>query len=304
MKPDHLVKVLAERGVASRRGSEKLVHDGLVTVDGAVAQDPGAVVDPRAQRILIDGKPLPPPPKPLYLVLHKPAGVLTSRNDPEGRKTVYDLLPELEAGAEAVGRLDYGSEGVLLFTNDGELAYRLTHPSHGVPKTYLAKVSGTPDERKLARLRHGMTLDDGPTGPSHVVVLRTTGPSTWLMVTIREGRNRIVRRLMDQIGHKVLKLKRIAFGGIALRGLLPGQARPLRPNEVAYLRRLVADGRAERSLEPSWSVRAAAAEALHEPLPERHRERAVSRDEEGRPYRKKGWARPKVAKGRGGPRER
>ena len=205
---EHLVKLLAERGVESRRGSERLIREGEVTVDGSVVTEPGARVDPSSQDIRIGGRRLPPRPTPVHLVLHKPRGVMTTRNDPEGRSTVFDLLDGPASGLSAVGRLDYGTEGVLLLTNDGELGYRLTHPSYAVPKSYLAKVSGTPDARKIAQLVRGVKLEDGPTTPAIVEMVTSAGPSSWLLVLIQEGRNRIVRRMFDHIGHKVLKLKR------------------------------------------------------------------------------------------------
>lgn len=297
MKPDHLVKVLAEHGVASRRGSERMVREGLVTVDGEVVSDPGMIVDVRAQKILIDKVPLPSRPDPIYLVMHKPRGVINSKVDPEGRDTVYDLIVDKTSGLETVGRLDYGSEGVLLVTNDGEMAYRLTHTGYGVTKTYLVKVSGTPDKRKLAQLSKGVILDDGPTSAARVELVSTTGPSSWVLLTIHEGRNRIVRRLMDAVGHKVLKLKRVGFGGITLRGLEPGQCRNLSSGELTHLRRLIKEP-GPPLLKVSYEVRRGVAEALRLPTPDRELEETQRpRDPEGRPYRKKGWARPKARKG-------
>ena len=291
---EHLVKLLAERGVESRRGSERLIRAGEVTVDGEVVTEPGTKVDPRSQDIRIDGRKLPPRPKPVHLVLHKPRGVMTTRNDPEGRETVFDLLDGPSPGLAAVGRLDYGTEGVLLLTNDGELGYRLTHPSYEVTKSYVAKVSGTPDARKLGQLARGVKLDDGPTTPAIVEIVTSAGPSSWLLITIQEGRNRIVRRMLDHIGHKALKLKRVGFGGITLRGLEPGDTRPLSAGELEHLRRLVkAPGSCK--LEVSRQVRVAIAEALHLPAPPADESAGPKhRDEQGRPYRKKGWARPKA----------
>ena len=300
MKPDHLVKILAERGIASRRGSEKMIREGQVTVDDVVVTEPGRVIDIRAQTVLVDGTPLPPLPDPTYLVLHKPRGVINTKNDPEGRQTVYDLLSDPTPGLETVGRLDYGSEGVLLMTNDGEMAYRLTHPGYGVTKTYLAKVSGTPDKRKLGQLTRGVRLDDGPTSPARVELISSAGPSSWILLTIHEGRNRIVRRIMDAVGHKVLKLKRVGFGGITLRGLEPGNTRSLSKGELTHLRRLVKEP-GPPVLKVSYEVRRGVAEALRLPTPDREFEESDrARDEEGRPYRKKGWARPKPRKGKPG----
>ncbi len=297
MASDHLVKILAERGVASRRGSERLIRAGQVTVDGKVVAEPGAKIDPRAQKIEIDGRGLPAKPARRYLVLNKPTGVITSRQDPDGRRTVFDLLDPADTSIAAVGRLDYGTEGVLLMTNDGELAYRLTHPSYGVPKSYLAKVSGTPDQRKMVRLQRGVQLDDGPSGPCLAEIVRTTGPSSWLLLTLRGGRNRIVRRMLESIGHRVLKLKRVGFGGITLRGLALGDTRELTSGELEHLRRQVRTaGRSK--LWVSRQVQVEVAEQLRLPPPPKPEVRG--RDEEGRPYRKKGWARPKPKKRRHG----
>ncbi len=294
MKPDHLVKVLAEHGVASRRASEKLIRDGKVSVDGRVVQEPGALVDPRAQRIQIDDDPLPAMPKPTYMVLHKPKGALTTRQDPEGRRTIFDVLPaDLSPAVTAVGRLDFNTEGVLLLTTDGELAYRLTHPAYGVAKTYLVKVSGTPEPRKLTQLARGVDLADGKTGPALVELVGSVGPSSWLLITISEGRNRIVRRMVDHIGHRVLKLKRVAFGGITLRNVGPGEARNLTRGELEHLRRQVGE-QGKPTLKVSWEVRKSVAEALRLPVPEREDQGVKGRDAEGRPFRKKGWARPKA----------
>jgi len=298
MAQDHLVKVLAERGVASRRGSERLVREGHVVVDGQEVLDPGLMVDPLKQRILIDDLPLPRAPTPVYQVLHKPVGTITSQNDPEGRKTVFDLLEDPAPSVQAVGRLDYNTEGVLLLTNDGELAYRLTHPKYEVPKSYLAKITSTPSDRKLEQLRRGVRLEDGPTEPALVEIIKSTGPSSWLLITVKEGRNRIVRRLIDHIGHRTLKLKRVSFGGLTLRGLEPGDSRKLTPGELGHLRRVVRSPN-KTELKVSWEVRKAVAEALRMPPPAPER-RVSSRDEEGRPYRGKGWARPKARKTRSG----
>jgi 23S rRNA pseudouridine2605 synthase len=296
MASEHLVKILAERGVASRRGAERLIRDGEVTVDGAVQTDPGVMLDPDSVRIAVDGHRLPAKPEPAFFVMHKPKGVITSRKDPQERKTVFDLLPtDFDTSIQAVGRLDFGTEGVLLLTNDGELAYRLTHPSYGVTKSYLVKVSGSPEERKIKAMEKGVNLEDGRTAPALVELVRSTGPSSWLLITISEGRNRIVRRMIDHIGHRTLKLKRVGFGGITLRALEPSKVRVFTKGELEHLRRLVAKPGTAK-LKVTHEVRKAVAEALRLPLPPRKSRPPKSLDEEGRPYRRKGWARPKAKK--------
>ncbi len=298
MKPDHLVEVLAEHGVASRRACERMVRDGLVTVDGATLTEPGAIVDPRAQTITVDGEPLPPPPPPTYLMLHKPKGIITSRNDPEGRETVFDLIEDPHPALAAVGRLDYWTEGLLLLTTDGELAYRLTHPSYQVAKTYLVKVTGTPQPRKIKELERGVDLEDGRTAPAAVEIVRTVGPSSWLLVTIMEGRNRVIRRMIEAIGHRTLKLKRVGLGGLALKGVEPGQVRELSRGELEHIRRVVSKPGGKPRLTVPYQVREAVADALRLPKPERPKreQRVKTRDDEGRPFRNKGWARPKPKK--------
>lgn len=299
----NLHRLLAERGVASRRGSERLVKDGRVTVDLDVVTDPTVIVDPKEQEIRVDGEPLPPAPRPAWLVLHKPKGTLTTREDPEGRATIWQSLPDLPANVEAVGRLDFHTEGVLILTNDGELAFRLTHPSYGIAKTYLVKVSGTPEPRKLRELSRGVKLEDGPTGPAEIRMVDPRGPSSWLLVTIAEGRNRIVRRMIDHIGHRVLKLKRVAFGGITLRGLEPGEARVLTEGEVDHLRHLVREPGPAR-LETNDTVEAAVAEALRLPTPPTRAPHSQRPDAEDKPGRKSGWAKPKGAAVKPGWRKR
>jgi len=313
MKPDHLVKVLAEHGVASRRGCEKLVRDGHVTLDGLVEYDPGTMVDPDQVKILVEGEPLPPPPRPTYIMLHKPKGVITTRSDPQGRQTVFDLLGEslgeVPASVATVGRLDYWTEGLLLLTTDGELAYRLTHPSYLVAKTYIVKVTGTPQPRKLKEMERGIELEDGKTAPAAVELIRTVGPSSWLLITIVEGRNRVVRRMVEAIGHRTLKLKRIGFGGLAMKELEPGAFRELSRGEIEHIKRVVSAPPAKPRLTVPFQVREAVADALHLPKIERpqREQRVRGRDEEGRPYRAKGWARPKAKAdkpGTAGPRRK
>ena len=238
-----LSKLLAERGVASRREAETLIADGRVVVNGQVAT---AVmpVDPSKDRVLVDGRPLPKPPPPVYLLYYKPRGVVVTRDDPEGRRSVFDEV-DLPHRAEPVGRLDMDTEGALLLTNDGDLAYALTHPKHQIPKRYMVKVYRTPDERDLTAIREGVFLEEGRTAPAKARVVEVTEPdegggNAWVEVTVTEGKNRMIRRIFEQLGHPVSKLRRESFGTISIRGMERGQMRPLTPSEVARLKDLAA----------------------------------------------------------------
>ncbi|MEQ1565626.1 MAG: pseudouridine synthase [Myxococcota bacterium] len=237
-----LAKLLSRRGVASRRAAEKLIEDGHVSVNGEVVT--GVVlVDPDADRIRIDGRPLPSEPDLVYYVMYKPKGCITTRDDPEGRTSVFDVLGELPGVSkiEAVGRLDYDTEGALLLTNDGDLANALTHPKNQVPKRYLAKVYRTPSDRDLTAIREGIFLEDGKTLPARVRVVETTGTeNAWIEVTVTEGRNRLVRRMLSTLGHPVSKLRRESFATVTIRGMERGQVRALSGEEIQRLRDLAA----------------------------------------------------------------
>jgi pseudouridine synthase len=174
--------------------------------------------------------------EPVYIVLHKPIGVVTTLADPEGRPTVRQLLSSVRVRVYPVGRLDYASSGLLLLTNDGELALRATHPRYGLRKTYRVKVKGVPTSETMARLAAGVRLDEGRTGPAEVRLLRASEGKAWLEVTLGEGRNREVRRIFEYLGHLVEKLMRVSLGPIMLRNLAPGQFRPLSPRELHELR--------------------------------------------------------------------
>lgn len=230
---ERLAKVIARRGVASRREAERLIEDGHVHVDGETVYHPGTPVTGR-EDIRVDGKPLPPPPRHVYYLLYKPRGTITGRNDPEGRKSVLDLVAHLPDRLEPVGRLDLDTEGALLLTNDGALANALTHPSNEVPKRYLVKIWKEPDSKKLSRLRRGIHLDDGKTAPARLrVVDRTDSGNCWVEVTVTEGRNRLVRRMFETIGHPVSKLRRESFATLSIRGMERGEVRPLTGEELA-----------------------------------------------------------------------
>jgi 23S rRNA pseudouridine2605 synthase len=230
---DRLQKILSQAGIASRRASEKLMLEGRVSVNGATITELGTKADPSRDDIRVDGRRVKAPERHRYLLLNKPRGYVTTRSDPEKRATVLDLLKGVREYIYPVGRLDYDSEGLLILTNDGDLAARLTHPRHGVPRVYEARLLGTPDAHDLGRLAKGVTIDGKRTEPAHVVVI---GPGH-LRITVHEGRNRQVRKMCDAIGHPVKALRRIAVGPIRDAKLKPGQWRELTTQEVERLRR-------------------------------------------------------------------
>lgn len=231
---ERLQKVLARVGVGSRRYCEDLIAGGHVRVNGEVARL-GRRVDPERDLVTVDGAPIGIRPDLVHYLLNKPAGVVTTADDPQGRPTVVALVPA-EPRVFPVGRLDRDTEGLLLLTNDGELAHRLTHPSHGIEKEYLAWVDGTPSRGALRRLRDGVELDDGPTAPARATLV---APGL-VRLTIHEGRNRQVRRMCEAIGHPVKRLVRTRIGPLADRRLAPGTWRPLTADEVLRLERAVA----------------------------------------------------------------
>ena len=233
---ERLQKVLARTGIGSRRVCEDLIAEGRVTVNGTVAEL-GRRVDPEVDRVEVDGVPISVREGLVHYLLNKPAGVVTTASDPQGRPTVVELVPA-EPRVFPVGRLDAETEGLLLLTNDGDLTHRLTHPSFGVEKEYLALVEGTPSAGSLRRLREGIELDDGRTAPARA----SLQPPSSLTLVIHEGRNRQVRRMCEAIGHPVQRLVRVRIGPIADRQLAPGAWRPLTQDEVRALERSVATG--------------------------------------------------------------
>jgi 23S rRNA pseudouridine2605 synthase len=231
---ERLQKVLARVGIGSRRVCEELIAEGRVTVNGAVAVL-GRRVDVDVDKVAVDGIPVGVRPDLVHSLLNKPPGVVTTASDPQGRPTVVQLVPA-EPRVFPVGRLDVDTEGLLLLTNDGDLTHRLTHPSFGVEKEYLAEVVGTPSRATVRRLREGVTLDDGPTAPARASL---SGPNL-LRLVIHEGRNRQVRRMCEAVGHPVRRLVRTRIGPLAERSLAPGEWRPLTPDEVRSLEAAVA----------------------------------------------------------------
>jgi 23S rRNA pseudouridine2605 synthase len=233
---ERLQKVLAQAGLGSRRACEELIAAGRVRVNGEVAVL-GARVDPEHDTVEVDGAVVGTRQGLVHYLLNKPAGVVTTAADPQGRPTVVDLVPA-EPRVYPVGRLDAETEGLLLLTNDGELAHRLTHPSFGVDKEYLAEVEGSPSRGAVRRLREGVDLDDGPTAPAKVALV---DPHT-LRITIHEGRNRQVRRMCAAVGHPVRRLVRVRIGPLSDRRLPPGAWRALAQAEVRELERAAAPG--------------------------------------------------------------
>jgi len=234
---ERLQKVMARRGVASRRRCEELISSGRVTVNGRVVSEMGIKVSPE-DVIAVDGRVLEAEREPLvYLLMNKPKGYVTTVRDPQGRTTVMDLLPEVKYRVYPVGRLDYDTEGLLLLTNDGELSYALTHPSHGVDKTYQAVVWGIPSQESLDKLKKGIRLEDGWTAPAKVKLLKK-GQQSEIELVIHEGKKRQVRRMLKAVGHPVISLKRTSFGPLSLDKLAPGEYRYLTREEVESLKKI------------------------------------------------------------------
>jgi len=230
-----LQKLLAQSGVASRRKCEELMLAGLVEVDGEVVTRLGTKVDPTTAVIRVDGKRLPPVSAHVYLVLNKPRGVVSTMSDPEGRRTLSDFVGDRPERLFHVGRLDTDTEGLILLTNDGDFAQRVAHPSYELDKTYVAEVDGVVTRATVKRLLAGVTLEDGPVEVSAAKVVSTSTDRSIVEVVIHEGRNRIVRRLLDEVGHPVRRLTRTAIGPVLLRGLRRGDLRELTLDELGVL---------------------------------------------------------------------
>jgi pseudouridine synthase len=235
---ERLQKILARAGLASRREAERWILEGRITVNGAVVCKLGSQADPAKDSIKVDGKRVKSASSPLYYAFHKPPGVITTLNDPEHRP---DLTPYLARLGEKrrvfpVGRLDYNTTGLLLLTNDGDLALRLTHPRFGMKKLYRAKLSACPTEEDLAHLRKGIRLDDGVSAPARVRVIDKLKKNAWVEIEVHEGRKREVRRMFEALGYYVEKLMRIRVGPILLGALPPGELRPLSQTEIQSLK--------------------------------------------------------------------
>lgn len=232
-----LQKYLASCGVASRRASEKLIAEGHVSVDGVVITEMGTQME-EGQRVCVDGKPVQPEAQKHYLMYHKPAGEVTTAHDPEGRATVLDRFKDYPVRLYPVGRLDYDSEGLLLLTNDGDLTDRMLHPSREVEKVYLARVSNVVTPQEARRLERGVMVDGRMTAKAKAKILSQQNLFTDMLITIHEGRNRQVRKMVEQIGHQVVLLRRIRFGPLKLGDLPRGMWRPLTSEELDQIQQL------------------------------------------------------------------
>ncbi len=231
-----LQRVLAQAGLASRRACEELITAGRVRVNGRTVRELGTKVDPKQDRVDVDGKRIVAESF-VYLMFHKPRGVVSTLSDPEGRPTVREYLKGIDARVFPIGRLDFATSGVLLVTNDGAFANGLMHPRKAVPKTYVLKVDGIMSEKHLDLWRKGIKLEDGMTLPAKVTLLRVEGDKTWIELTIIEGRNQQIRRMGEALGFRVMRLARIAFAGVTHEGVAPGKIRPLTREELLSLRK-------------------------------------------------------------------
>jgi 23S rRNA pseudouridine2605 synthase len=243
---ERLHKLLAHAGVGSRRQCEALISAGRVSVDGQIVRELGTKVEP-TQHLCVDGQPVHGE-RHVYWLVNKPRHYLCTNHDPAGRPLAIDLVPQVSQRVYTVGRLDEASEGLLLLTNDGDLANRLMHPRYGVEKTYQVQVAGHPSREDVQQLLKGVWLSDGHVRARHVKPLRSQGESTWLRIVLCEGKNREIRRMLARLGHKVLRLRRIAIGPVRIGRLASGKARRLTAPELAALQRIAA--RRDRSEQP------------------------------------------------------
>jgi len=240
MQLERLQKIIAHAGVASRREAESMIREGRVTVNGAVVTELGSKADADRDHIKVDGKLITRKETHRYILIYKPKEVMTTVEDPQGRRTVIDLVRGIRERIYPVGRLDFHSEGLVLLTNDGDLAFKVSHPTHGSVKTYNVKVRGVPEERLVDKLRRGITLDGKRTLPCEIARIKTTGKTdeegnSWFEVKLREGRTQQIRKMFQAVGHPVSKLRRVAIGPISDPKLTPGVWRELSEKEVKML---------------------------------------------------------------------
>ncbi|MDI6848639.1 MAG: pseudouridine synthase [Candidatus Saccharicenans sp.] len=233
-----LNKFLAQAGVASRREADRLIQDGRVKINGRVVTELGVKIDEFRDRIEVDHHPVKLPSEQIYLLLNKPAGYIVTLDDPQGRKTVMDLLPRLPVRVFPVGRLDAETEGLLLFTNDGELAHRLIHPRYEIKKLYEVRVKGFVEDKDLDRLQKGVFIDGRKSAPARARIIYRNREKSLISLEIHEGRKHEVRKMLSALGFEVKKLRRVSFAGITVKGLRRGFWRRLKPEEVARLRKM------------------------------------------------------------------
>lgn len=235
MAEERLQKILARAGIASRRAAEELIVNGRVRVNGRIVTELGSRADPKKDKIEVDGRRIVME-RPVYLLLHKPRGVVSTMSDPQGRPTVRDLVAQIPFRVFPIGRLDYHTSGALFLTNDGEFADGLLHPRRDVPKTYIVKTARRMGEDDLVKWAEGVDLEDGKTRPAEVRFLRHEGDKTWFEITIYEGRNQQIRRMGEATGFRVMRLARVSFADISTEGLPPGTWRELSRDELQTLR--------------------------------------------------------------------
>ena len=232
---ERLQKIIAGSGISSRRVAEKMIVDGMVSVNDVVVRQLGAMADIEADEIRVDGKLILPEVSKVYLMLHKPKGYVTTLHDPQKRAVVKDLLSGISERIFPVGRLDYDSEGLLLMTNDGDFSLRVQHPRFGIPKSYMVKIEGTLTKSEVRALSEGIRLSDGNFKPKNLQIIRTNRKSSWLTLTIAEGRNRLIRRGLESLGHPIVRLIRTAISDISLGNMKAGTFRHLTRKEVQHL---------------------------------------------------------------------
>lgn len=236
MPLERLQKILSQAGIASRREAEKMIKEGRVSVNGKIITQLGFKADSAKDHIKVDGKRVDKFEPKITIILNKPKGYISTVKDPTGRPTVMDLVKRVKGRIYPVGRLDFDAEGILFLTNDGDLAFKLSHPRFSIPRIYMVKVSGLPKEKDLLRLKKGVTLEDGKAKAISCEIIRVSDKNTWVKMVVTEGRNHLVKRMFRAIGHSVLKLKRVQFGPIKLGNLPPGEFRFLTDEEIKRLK--------------------------------------------------------------------
>jgi len=270
MQQERLQKIIAHAGIASRRLAETMIREGRVTVNGRIVTELGTRADADRDHIKVDGKLITHAEPHRYIILYKPKEVMTTVEDPQGRRTVIDLVRGIRERIYPVGRLDFHSEGLVLLTNDGELAFQVSHPKHGSVKTYHVKVRGVPEQRLVEKLERGITLDGKRTLPCEIAPMRTTGKSddegnSWFEVRLREGRTQQIRKMFQAVGHPVSKLKRVAIGPISDPKLTPGVWRELTKHEVKLLATLKEPAKPRRTTQRPVSRKKPAAASRKKP---------------------------------------